>query len=58
MTSQNRPRPLYIAFWIAMLLLIAIGVFMIIWGSLHNAAPMPTLTGPGLYARGFAPCRM
>ena len=52
MARKGRIPPLYIAFWALMGLLIVIGVFLIVWGSLHNAVPVPSLRGPGLFARG------
>ena len=53
MAGKDRPNPLYIVFLAAMLLLLAIGAFMLIWCSAHNGVPLPTLKGPGLYARGM-----
>lgn len=52
MSGKGRPSRLYIVFLAAMLLLIAIGAFMLIWGSAHNAVPTPTLRGPGMFAWG------
>lgn len=51
MTRKEKIHPIYITFLALMGLLIAIGVFLIVWGSLHNAVPVPTLKGPGLFAR-------
>lgn len=51
MARKDRIHPLFITFLALMGLLILIGMFLIVWGSLHNAAPMPTLKGPGLFAR-------
>lgn len=51
MRHGNRPSPLFIAFIAAMGLLIILGVFLLIYGSLHNVPPMPRLPGDGLFAR-------
>ena len=50
MTHGNRPSPLFIAFISAMCLLIALGVFLLIYGSLHNVPSVPRLPGDGLFA--------
>ena len=51
MSRIKRFPPLFITFLVLMGLLIVIGMFLMIWGSLHYAAPLPTLQGPGLFAR-------
>ena len=47
---KKRLSPRYIAFLAIMALIIAIGLFMLIYGSLHHTVPLPTLRGPGMYA--------
>lgn len=51
MTQGNRPSRLFIAFMAAMCLLIAVGVFLLVYGSIHNVLPTPRLPGGGLFAR-------
>ena len=50
MAGKERPSIQYIIFLAAMLLLILIGVFMLVYGSLHNGLPVPELTGEPLFA--------
>lgn len=42
---KKRISPLYIAFIALMALLIAAGLFMMIYGSLHNGVPVPSIPG-------------
>ena len=56
MTDNKRRSPLFIAYLVSMLLLILLGLFLMIYGSLNNVVPRPTLTGPGLFARVVFPC--
>lgn len=42
---KRRISPLYIAFIALMALLIAAGLFMMIYGSLHNGVPVPSVPG-------------
>lgn len=51
MAEKRPPSPLQIIFLAAMLLLIGIGVFMMVWGSLHNTVAAPVVPGGGLFAR-------
>lgn len=51
MAHRSRPSRLFIVFIAAMCLLIALGVFLLIYGSLHNVLPTPRLPGGGLFAR-------
>ncbi len=53
MSSNTRPSLSFILFISAMLLLIAIGLFMLIDGSLHNPPSLPVVPGGGLLARGI-----
>ena len=45
MAKKEPVHPLYIAFIAVMALLIVIGVILMIYGSLHNGIPAPTLPG-------------
>lgn len=56
MADNKRRSPLFIAYLVSMLLLLLLGLFLVIYGSLNNVVPKPTLTGPGLYARVMFPC--
>ena len=50
--SIKEPRhPLYIAFLAVMVLMLLIGLFLLIYGSLHNGIPMPSLPGDLLRAQ-------
>lgn len=40
MAGNTRPSALYIAFILFMLLLLGVGVFMLVYGSMHNTVPM------------------
>lgn len=51
MMQNQRPSPLFIAFISAMCLLIILGVFLVIYGSLHHVPATPRLPGDGLFAR-------
>ncbi|MBQ7849361.1 MAG: hypothetical protein IJ343_06515 [Clostridia bacterium] len=42
---KERISPLYIAFVTLMVLIIAVGVFMLIYGSMHNGIPVPSVPG-------------
>lgn len=53
MAAKERRPSLFAIFIAAMCFMILIGLLLIIYGSLHNTAPVPTLTGPGLYAGGL-----
>ena len=45
MAKKEPVHPLYTAFIAVMVLLIVIGVILMIYGSLHNGVPVPTLPG-------------
>ena len=51
MARKEKRSSAHIAFLALMGLLIAVGLFMLVWGSLHNDVAVPTLNGPGLFAR-------
>ena len=38
--GNTRPSALYIAFMLFMLLLLGVGVFMLVYGSMHNSIPV------------------
>ena len=40
MAGNARPSALYIAFMLFMLLLLGVGVFMLVYGSMHNSIPV------------------
>lgn len=40
MAGNTRPSALYIAFMLFMLLLLGVGVFMLVYGSMHNNIPV------------------
>lgn len=50
MSRKERVSLLYIAFLALMVLVILAGVFMMIYGSMHNGIPMPSLPGDALHA--------
>lgn len=45
MAATRRRHPLYVLFLMLMVLLCAVGVALLIYGSLHNGIPMPKLPG-------------
>ncbi len=50
--AVKEPRhPLYVAYLAIMLLIIVIGLFLLIYGSLHNGIPMPSMPGDLLRAQ-------
>jgi len=44
--------PSFIVFIALMLLLVAIGLCLMIYGSAHNGIPLPSVPGDALFARG------
>lgn len=51
MARNARPSLPFILFLAAMGLIIAVGLFMLVYGSVHNVLPAPSLPGGGLFAR-------
>jgi len=51
MAIKEPRHPLYIAFLAVMVLMLLIGLFLLIYGSLHNGIPMPSLPGDLLRAQ-------
>ncbi len=52
MADRKHPSPLFIAFIAAMALLMVIGAFLLVYGSLTHVPLRPTLKGPGMFAGG------
>lgn len=50
MAAKKPLSPMFILFLSAMLLLIGVGVFLLIYGSMHNLPPTPSLPDEGLFA--------
>ena len=50
MKRKERPFPLFALFIVVMLLLIGVGLFLMIYGSLHNPGTSPVMPGSGLMA--------
>lgn len=50
MAEKTRLSPGFIAFIALMLLLVAIGVFLMVYGSAHNGIPVPSIHSDGLFA--------
>jgi len=51
MARKAHRSPLYTAFMIVMIAIILIGLFLLIYGSLHNGLPVPTLPGASPLSR-------
>lgn len=51
MTKKKRVSTLYIVFLAIMILMLISGGFMMVYGSLHNGLPMPSLPGDARFAR-------
>ena len=47
---KKRISPLYIGYIALMALIIAVGIFMMVYGSLHNGVPMPPVPGGARFA--------
>lgn len=45
MAKKESAHPLYIAFLAVMVLLLLTGLFLLVYGSMHNGVPMPSLPG-------------
>ena len=55
MTRKARRSPHYTAFIVIMIVIILIGLFMMVYGSLHNGLPAPTLPGASPLSRALLP---
>lgn len=56
MAKKKSTHPLYIAFLAVMVLILVIGLFLLIYGSMHNGLPVPSLPGDALHALGVRLC--
>ena len=50
---EQKPSKMFIVFIVLMVLIILCGVFMMVYGSMHNGLPAPRLPGTPHFARGL-----
>ena len=56
MAKKKPAHPLYIAFLAVMALILLLGLFLLIYGSLHNGVPMPSVPRYALHTLAARLC--